>query len=295
MSVESSTQKIAAHYDKIDGHYDDIYSSTVCLAEDRVVMSLVRGCISNNSVILDVGCGTGLIPSYLNGNSYKGIDLSSTELKTAVKKMPKRTGSFIVADMHKLPVPTEAFDFVVSTYGPFSYSQDPERARDEILRPLKPGKSFLLMPYTKRTGMAVGLGGYSTAVDGEVSRIYYTENEAGEVFGCLEDVNFIGINYLANLILEKLDGKDFVPEITDKFLAEQLTFLINRMGEGANAIRTDNNLNFGKLADLWRKFRHDRQNIEVMTEILTEEIRIFNGVLPAHFARHMVITGKKKF
>ncbi len=290
--TESLTKQVARYYDQIDGHYDDLYAGTVCLAEDKIVMSFVSPHLLNNSSVLDIGCGTGLVPSYLNGNPYKGVDVSSTELQTAQEKLPHHADDFMVADMHNLPFGIESFDVVVSTYGPVSYSNDIESLKQEVLRPLRKGGEFILMPYTKRTGMGVGLGGFTTAIGGEVSRIYYKEEEIRKIFSKTEGANVIGINYLTNFIIEKLEGKDYVPTIDESFLHEQLIYLMNRMGEGH--IEFPENINFHDLANLWQQFRRNRQNVDLMTEILQEEIKIFTGILPAHFARHMVVTGEKK-
>lgn len=286
-----SSREIANYYDGIDGHYDALYSSPVCLAEDEVVMKLVAPHLLPNASVLDIGCGTGLIASHINGQNFKGIDVSSTELSTAIEKMPQHREDFYVADMHDIPFPSKAFDVVTSTYGPFSYSQEPEELIKEIMRPLKDSGIFLVMPYSKRTGMSIGLGGSTAAVDGHVSRIYYTQKRIEAVFSSIEEKKIVGINYLANLVMEEVEESRQELEIDEHFLCNELTYLVNRMGEENFCL--PEKIDFGSLPRLWREFLRDRNNVNLMSEILLEEIRIFDGMLPAHFARHMAVVGRK--
>ena len=289
--IHSSVQDIAKYYNKIDGHYDDLYSSPVCLAEDNIVMSQIKPHIGENSHLLDIGCGTGLVASHLEGVDFKGIDVSSTELETAVEKVPSHKNDFMVGDMNNIPFKDGSFSILTSTYGPFSYSQDPESLREELMRVIKPGSKFVVMPYSKRTGMSIGMGGSTAAVDGNVPRIYYTEDRIKTIFNG-ENEKVSGINYLANLVMEELESsrQEFVIDKT--FLMNELKYLVNRMGEEHFMLPEE--VNFGRLPELWSEFQKDRNNVDIMTEILEEERKVFEGVLPAHFARHMLVTGTKK-
>src|SRR5260221_6172280 len=250
IAEKPSVRVIADYYNKIDGHYDALYNSPVCLAEDQVVVKKLKHHLSPNSKILDVGCGTGLIASYIDGYgvNFTGIDVSSEELKSAIQKMPHHKHDFFVADQQNMPVPSNTFDNLTSTFGPFSYSHTPEALKDELMRPLKDGGNFLIMPYTKRTVMGIALGGSTAPIDGDISRIPYTEERICEIFGDNKNVEVAGVNYLTNLVMEEVEQsrQEFV--IDEKFLMRELVYLTNRMGE-VDFILPEY-VNFGRLPEL---------------------------------------------
>jgi SAM-dependent methyltransferase len=108
-------------------------------------------------LILDVGCGPGIVAS--ERNRYKvfcvGIDLSRETLKIA--KQIDNTVQYILSDMHYLPFIDSAFDYVIiaNSFSEFDvsvnkkiYSKVPHKILiDEITRVLKGnGRLFLTTP-----------------------------------------------------------------------------------------------------------------------------------------------------
>ncbi len=105
---------------------------------------------------------------------------------------------FLVADMHRLPFADASFDSAVSLYGPLSYSLTPEELLSEIQRVVKPGGYISLMPYTLRVGHNLEIGGYSTATEEGIEKIFYTTELLQQLLAPLEEVEVFGINYFLN-------------------------------------------------------------------------------------------------
>lgn len=186
--------KISQFYDTETDQYDTGYSSLVCKAEDAVVADVLRPFI--NGKVLDIGAGSGLLCEMLDIKDYVGIELSPKMTHQAKVKFPDK--DFMVADMHHLPFATHSFDSAVSLYGPLSYSLDPEVLLEEIKRVVKPGGHIALMPYTLRVGNNLEIGGYSTATEPGIEKIFYTEDMLYKLLSSLEDTHVEGINYFLN-------------------------------------------------------------------------------------------------
>lgn len=66
---------------------------------------------AKNKRILDLGCGTGDLIKFLNPSEYIGLDINQNFIKIAKKKYPDFR--FIVADITKVRLPKEKFDYVI--------------------------------------------------------------------------------------------------------------------------------------------------------------------------------------
>ncbi|MFH1967243.1 MAG: class I SAM-dependent methyltransferase [Patescibacteria group bacterium] len=187
-------QKISQFYDSETSEYDNGYSSLTCKAEDAVVADILRQFISGR--ILDIGAGSGLLCEMMGGNDYVGIELSPR--MTVQEKTKFLNKDFMVADMHSLPFADSSFDSAVSLYGPLSYSLAPEELLKEVMRVVCPGGYIVLMPYTLRVGHNLEIGGYSTAIEKGIEKIFYTANMLQELLSPLEGVQVFGINYFLN-------------------------------------------------------------------------------------------------
>jgi len=146
--------------------------------------------------VLDIGAGSGLFCEMMNIEYYVGIELSPKMTKRAKEKFPDK--HFSVADMHRLPFPDDSFDSAVSLYGPLSCSLEPENLLTEITRVVRPGGCVALMPYTLRVEHKLEIGGYSTATEESIEKIFYTDKSLRQLMSPLEDVQIIGINYFLN-------------------------------------------------------------------------------------------------
>lgn len=191
--AQERLSKIAGFYNSEAVEYDDGYSSLVCKAEDAFVTEVLKPIMKGS--VLDIGAGCGLFCEMFDVEEYQGIELSSLMTRKAKDKFDK---SFMVGDMHRIPFADNSFDTAVSLYGPPSYSLVPEELMEEVTRVVRPGGYVALMPYTLRVGHHLDIGGYSTATEKRIEKIFYTEELARELMRNLQDVRVIGVNYFLN-------------------------------------------------------------------------------------------------
>ena len=95
--------------------------------------------ITAQSLVLEVGCGTGVITSELKNYIHQqsiGIDIDFHRVKEAVQQ--DEYPLFSCADAYQLPFPSGSMDFVVSHFL-FLWLKNPASALKEMLRVLKPG------------------------------------------------------------------------------------------------------------------------------------------------------------
>ena len=92
-------------------------------------------------VVLDAGCGDGILLRYLsNLHRYVRIDFSARPLSRAQRYHP---ATYFRADLNHLPFPDAAFDAVVS-FQALQYVDRPEFALAQMARILKPTGTLLL-------------------------------------------------------------------------------------------------------------------------------------------------------
>jgi ubiquinone/menaquinone biosynthesis C-methylase UbiE len=209
---------IAHHYDEAADSYDSGYSSLLNKAEDRRVVELLTSMVKGK--VIDVGCGTGIVLDYLGQSicpsEYLGIDVSIKMLEKAHLKFPEYF--FAQADMGKLPLPDQSQDTLVSTFGPLSYSLDPEQTLAEFSRVLKPGSWLAIMPYSLRVGHGIGVEGYSTATEPTIPKLYYTTRMLEQLLAPFENVQIHGINYIGNFIEEMTKVMPVTPLSFDHYV-----------------------------------------------------------------------------
>ncbi len=99
---------------------------------DKKLISMLS--LSKNSVVLDCGCGLGMLSSKISSKLVVGIDISKKLLKVA-KKNSKNV--FVIADAEKLPFKDKIFDNIVGR-GILHHLPKPSLAAKEIKRVLDP-------------------------------------------------------------------------------------------------------------------------------------------------------------
>lgn len=126
---------------------------------DALFEELVGDCTSEESLVLDIGCGEGHMAARVAGRAslVAGIDLSWTAIEHAAACFGGERVSWVRADALRLPFRSGCFDVAYSRRGPVVESAE---ALAEARRVLKPA------------GVLVGL------VPGELHRV-----ETQEVFG----------------------------------------------------------------------------------------------------------------
>jgi len=120
--------------------------------------------IQANDLVLDVGCGTGVVAITASriGAKASGSDLTPELIDQAIvnASIAGLDIDFKVADVENLPYEDESFDFVVSQFG-HMFSPRPELSTREMLRVLKPGGviAFSTWPPELLTGRTFRLVG----------------------------------------------------------------------------------------------------------------------------------------
>lgn len=210
--------EIAHHYDEAADTYDTGYSSHLNKAEDQKVVELMSPLLQGK--VTDIGCGTGLVLDYfasqIQPEDYVGFDVSAKMLQHAYQKFPEYL--FVQADMEHLPLADESQDTLVSTFGPLSYSLNPEQTISEFMRVLKPGGWLALMPYSLRVSYGIGVEGYSTATEQSVPKTYYTTELLKQLFAPFENVEIHGINYIGNFIEEMTKEMPVTPLSVEEYI-----------------------------------------------------------------------------
>jgi ubiquinone/menaquinone biosynthesis C-methylase UbiE len=134
--------KAREYYNSIAGGYDELYGPEQ-LAKWNAAKKLMK--FSKNDVVLDVGCGTGLITVEIAKlvKSVTGIDISEVMINNA---KPADNVTYIVADALMLPFPDKSFDKVVS----FTVLQDIEDKETALKAMKRVCKGEILITIQKR-------------------------------------------------------------------------------------------------------------------------------------------------
>jgi len=112
---------------------------------------LIQHCqITENTHILDVGCGVGQTPVYIAktvGARVTGIDINPGMIKRSKERAQKQgvtsLTEFREADAQDLPFPDNTFDAVI-TESVTAFPEDKQRAVNEYARVTKPGGMVLI-------------------------------------------------------------------------------------------------------------------------------------------------------
>lgn len=102
------------HYDQIAKIYDTQYSLE---QEAKIKAALTELILKKEKIVLDVGCGTGLLFPHL-ATKVKlviGIDVSSSIINQAKKRAKEyENTALVISDADHLPFPNETFDAVLA-------------------------------------------------------------------------------------------------------------------------------------------------------------------------------------
>jgi ubiquinone/menaquinone biosynthesis C-methylase UbiE len=110
--------------------------------------------IKPGSLVLDVGTGTGIFIPYLlrsigDTGRIVALDFAEEMLKKAMAKGFKGNISYLQADINRIPLLDNIFDYVVC-YSSFPHFQDKLRVLAEIKRVLKPDGKLLICHTSSR-------------------------------------------------------------------------------------------------------------------------------------------------
>ena len=129
--------------------YDTQYSE-----EQEAKITTIRQNLSlkNNSTVLDLGCGTGLLIKHFADETklYVGADISRELLKYAKRKaQPFPNSTLVLADADNLPFPSQTFDAVFAVTL-LQNTPHPNNTLAEIHRVSKARASIIVTGLRKR-------------------------------------------------------------------------------------------------------------------------------------------------
>ncbi|MEM0240154.1 MAG: class I SAM-dependent methyltransferase [Candidatus Nezhaarchaeales archaeon] len=148
--VRSRKARLRRLYDLTSEFYEELYGDE---QEKKFasIISLDPLKFSKFNVVLDAGCGTGLITKKLlgRGDFIVGVDFSKGMLQKAKEKLGKAAEvDFVLGDVEYLPFRSKSFDLVLS----ITVLQNccPSRALKSLLRVLSK-RGVLVLSYLKRS------------------------------------------------------------------------------------------------------------------------------------------------
>ena len=187
--------KVQDYYDSFSENYEKERYQGYHLLIDELEMACLKGFIENK-VVLEAGCGTGLILQRIAkiASEAYGVDLSEKMLKRAKDKGL----NVIQGSITELPFEDNYFD-VVCSFKVLSHVEDVKKAISEMSRVLKPGGVLVLEFYnTKSLRYIIKQVKSPTKTSDK-----YTDKEVYTRYDNIEMV----INYLSpELKLEKMQG-----------------------------------------------------------------------------------------
>lgn len=110
---------ISDQYETIAPIYNNLFKDDISIQENIDVISMFKNKIDENDVVLDIGCGTGMLLDYIDIKNYVGIDSSKSMIKIAKANHPK--DYFICT---KYETYDKGADFIVSLFGSMNYVID---------------------------------------------------------------------------------------------------------------------------------------------------------------------------
>ena len=113
------------------------------------ILQLVQEYVpSKDSLILDVGCGPGMLSGDLAKKGYKGFGLDTSDMmirlsKDLFRQLKKEDWNFLVGDVEETQFSKNTFDCVIAS-GVIEYMDEDLKMLNEMRRILKPGGYLII-------------------------------------------------------------------------------------------------------------------------------------------------------
>jgi ubiquinone/menaquinone biosynthesis C-methylase UbiE len=147
--MEARKDNAKSQFDSWSGWYDRSLLQRVFFGPTHAAMLESLDRLPNNSSILDVGCGTGLLAAKLLASSptnfVVGVDLSPGMIEQARQRCQPfgSRARFVVGDSEQMPFPTASFDILTCSHS-FHHYPNQELVVREFARVLRPNGMLLL-------------------------------------------------------------------------------------------------------------------------------------------------------
>lgn len=132
--------EIASFFDTLADRWDEL-----CYHDpEKIAYILNRTTLAKGFRILDIGCGTGILESYLlpfSPSQIVGVDLSPRMIRKAQAKYATPLVKFRCTDV--LQIQGEWFDYIIA-YSVFPHFKDPEKIISHLATLLKPGGELVI-------------------------------------------------------------------------------------------------------------------------------------------------------
>lgn len=142
-TLKSPRQALALYHDWASTYDKHLEEGLQYIGPAEIAGLLAEALADRTALVLDVGCGTGLVGEYLVAHGFSaidGLDFSPQMLAVAAQKALYR--ELIQANLNgDLDLPDQIYDAAISC-GTFTHGHVGAGALDEILRLLKPGGVF---------------------------------------------------------------------------------------------------------------------------------------------------------
>jgi SAM-dependent methyltransferase len=143
--VRAATQ---AHYDRYSYDFETDLHAQMQL--DGSLLGRALDGVTSGDVIVDAGCGTGLVSRLVRNSSAAravvGLDLSFASLRRAAAR--SRGIAWAQGDILRLPIRSDAIDLVISR-GVIMTTGAPERAFGELARVTRPDGRLFVRVYNR--------------------------------------------------------------------------------------------------------------------------------------------------
>jgi ubiquinone/menaquinone biosynthesis C-methylase UbiE len=142
-----STEEVVEAYDKIYTEHEDVWEDQGRPAE-FIRYFAGRLMETEPGLLLEVGCGEGILLAATDANEKYALDVSTKALERTQARSPKAHLSIALAE--HLPFPDGTFD-VVGSVGVMEHFLDDRAASAEIARVLKPGGRYYCLIHLRQT------------------------------------------------------------------------------------------------------------------------------------------------
>lgn len=145
---QKKSRNFSAHYNKKQKSFYQRFVNRFLNSRFDIISDLIKKDINQDSIIVDIGCGSGIYLNYCAGFNPReiiGIDYSESMINQ-VKEGGLDNIKLIKASAEKLNLADQSCNLVLAI-GLFDYLSNPSRAMGEISRILqKDGRAIITLP-----------------------------------------------------------------------------------------------------------------------------------------------------